>query len=223
MVDAPAIADFDDYATGTAAGSYTFYVNGKPPAPDAVLGAIQHIGDGSDANGGTSVISTDMVPGEGGAGYALQIADTNATHWGGVLLIYFPANGTTKPCLNAPSFQGLELSIRGSSPSGRFGVSLGMLDTTPIANGGLCDNPTATDCKNATIELHLPTDPAAWTKVQLPWSAFTPGVGSMQACVPVTGQNIAQLSIQPLMSYPPPTYSLAPGPYTIAIDNLRFY
>jgi hypothetical protein len=25
------------------------------------------------------------------------------------------------------------------------------------------------------------------------------------------------------MSYPPPNYMLAPGPYSIAVDNVRFY
>ena len=222
-VSAATVADFDDYASGTPASSYTYYVNGKPPARDALRGALQHIGDGSDMNGGTSVISTEMVTGEGGAGYALQIADSNATHWGGTLLFYFPASGTTAACLNAPSFQGVEFSIKGSSPSGRFGVSLGMLDTIPVANGGLCNNSTARDCENATIQLSMPADPAAWAKVQLPWGTFTPGVGSTQACVPVTGQNIVQLAIQPLMNYPPPNYMLQPGPYSIAVDNLRLY
>ena len=41
--------------------------------------------------------------------------------------------------------------------------------------------------------------------------------------MPVTGQNVAQISIQPLMSYPPPNYMLQPGPYTVAVDNVRFY
>jgi len=222
-VTAPAIADFDDYATGTAAGSYTYYINGKPPASGALLGAILHIGDGSDMNGGTSVISTDMVAGEGGTGYALQIADTNAVHWGGTLLFYFPAAGTTKACLNAPTYAGLAFSIRGAAPSGRFSVSLGMLDTIAVSDNGLCNSATASDCKNATIELAMPPDAATWADIQLPWSAFTPGIGSAGACVPVTGQNLAQVSIQPLMSYPPPNYMLQPGPYTVAVDNVRFY
>jgi hypothetical protein len=222
-VSAPAIADFDDYATGTAAGSYTYYVNGKPPAPDAVLGAILHIGDGSDMNGGTSVISTEMVAGAGGSGYALQVADTNATHWGGTLLFYFPSNGAPATCLNAQSYGGLEFSIKGASPSGRFSVSLGMRDTIAVADGGLCNDATASDCKNATIELSMLADPATWADVQLPWSGFTPGVGSGQSCVPVTGQNIVQIAIQPSMNYPPPDYMLQPGPYTIAVDDVRFF
>jgi hypothetical protein len=41
--------------------------------------------------------------------------------------------------------------------------------------------------------------------------------------VPVTGQNISRLGFQPFMSYPPPNYTLAPGPYAIAVDNVRFY
>jgi len=222
-VSAPTIADFDDYVTGTMAASYTYSVNGKPPAADTLLGAIQHIGDGSDMSGGTSVISTEMVTGEGGAGWAIQIANSNALHWGGVFLFYFPASTTSRSCLNGQTYGGLEFSIRGATPSGRYGVSLGMLDTIPAGDSGLCRNPIAADCKNATIELSMPTDATTWAKVQLPWSAFTPGVGSEQACVPVTGQNIAQLSIQPHMNYPPPSYSFQPGPYTMAIDNLRFY
>ena len=98
-----------------------------------------------------------------------------------------------------------------------------MDDTIAVADNGLCDNATASDCKNATLERTLSSDAATWTHVQLPWSAFTPGVGSGRACVPVTGQNVVQLAIQPLMNYPPPNYMLAPGPYTIAVDNVRFY
>jgi hypothetical protein len=45
-VRAPAIADFDDYVAGTGASSYTYYVNGKPPASAAVLGAIHTSGMG---------------------------------------------------------------------------------------------------------------------------------------------------------------------------------
>src|SRR6185436_5786411 len=116
-VSAPTIAAFDDYLPGTAASSYTYYVNGKPPAPDTVLGAFLHIGDGSDMNGGTGVISTEMVAGAGDAGYALQIADTNAIHWGGTLLFYFPPppSGAATTCLNAQSYGGLEFSIKGAS------------------------------------------------------------------------------------------------------------
>lgn len=222
-VHAPLIADFDDYAAGASAGSYTYYVNAKPPAADAVLGGLQHIGDGSDMNGGTGVITTEMVAGEGGAGYALQIADTNAMNWGGLLMFYFISGGASTACLNAPDYKGVEFSIRGSSPSGRFGVSLGMLDTTPVADKGLCDSPTASDCKFATFESALPADATTWMKVQVPWDSLTPGVGRARACVPVTGQNISRLVIQPFMSYPPPDYKLAPGPYAIAVDNVRFY
>src|SRR4029077_5913641 len=111
-------------------------------------------------NGGTSVISTEMVSGAGDAGYALQVADTNAIHWGGTLLFYLPPGGGAGPCLNAQGYGGLELSIKGSSPTGRFGVSLGMRDTIAVADDGLCDSATASDCKNASIELSLPAEPA---------------------------------------------------------------
>ena len=222
-VHAPVIADFDDYVTGSAAGSYTFYVNGKPPAADAVLGAIQHIGDGSDMNGGTSIISTDMVSGASGAGYALQVADTNATHWGGALLFFFPSSGATATCLNGDSYQGVEFSIKGTAPSGRLNVSLAMLDTTPAGSNGLCNNANPNDCKNAAIALPMPADGATWATIRLPWGAFTPGIGSAQTCVPVTGQNIVQLVIQPLMKYPPPNYQFESGPYTLAVDDVRFF
>ena len=221
-VHAPLIADFDDYAAGAAAGSYTYYVNAK--ASDAVLGGLIHVGDGSDMNGGTGVIATEMVVGEGGAGYALQISDTNAMNWGGLLMFYFiPPSSTATACLNAQDYHGVELSLRGSSPSGRFGVSLGMLDTTPVADKGLCDSPTASDCKTAQVSFALPADATTWMHVQVPWDVYTPGVGSGHACVPVTGQNIVRLVIQPFMNYPPPDFKLAPGPYVMAVDNVRFY
>ena len=221
-VTAPAITTFDDYVAGTAASSYTYNLSGTAPAA-SVLGGLVHVGDGSDGNGGTSVIATDMVTGAGATGYALQISNTNATNWGGLLLLFFPQTGATPTCLNTQSYRGVEFSIKGTSPSGRFGVSVGMLDTIPVADNGRCDNATATDCKNATIELAMPVDGATWAQVQVPWSAFTPGVGSGRACVPLTGQNIVNLVIQPFMKYPPPNYTLEPGPYAIAVDNLRFF
>lgn len=217
-VTAPTLADFDDYPGTGSAADYAFYVNAKPPESSAVRGAILHVGDGSDSNG-TSVITTEMVPGEGGSGYALQIGNTSAVNWGGLLMLYF----STPACLDARGYSGIELSVRGSSPSGRFGVTLGMLDTIPVANGGLCNDASADGCKDATLELTLPADTSAWTKVRVPWDALTPGVGNDLTCVPVTGQNVVRLVIQPFMSYPPPDFMLVPGAYTLAIDNVRFY
>jgi hypothetical protein len=215
-VSTPAITDFNDYAGGQA-GNYTYHV-------DAILGAILHIGDGSDTDdGGTSVITTEMVAGEGGTGYALEFSNTNATHWGGLLMFYSPSQGTTTTCLDAHRYAGVEFSIKGASPSGRFGVTLGMLDTIPTSDHGLCNNSTASDCKDATLEVALPADAATWKQVQVPWSSFTPGIGSALSCVPVTGQNIVRLVIQPFMKYPPPNYTFEPGSYQIAVDNVRFY
>jgi hypothetical protein len=222
-VTAPTIADFDDYAPGTAANSYSYYINGKPPAANALLGGLLHVGDGSDMNGGTSIVTTEMVTGANNAGYAVQISSTNAMNWGGLLMFYFLSGGTAPGCVNASTYRGVEFSIRGSSPSGRFGVSLGMLDTTPVADNGLCDNANSNDCKSASIDIPMPADPAAWTQVQVPWSALTPGVGRALSCVPVTGQNILRLVIQPFMRYPPPNYMLEPGPYSIVVDNVRFF
>jgi len=221
-VSAPTITNFDDYSGG-AASNYSYYVNAKPPAPDAVLGTILHVGDGSDMGGTPSIITTEMVAGENGGGYALRIADSNAQHWGGLLMFYFPSSAATTACLDGHGYGGLAFSIQGASPSGRVAVTLGMLDTIPTSDHGLCDSTPSSDCKDATIEVSLPTDATTWKQVQLTWSSFTPGVGSGQSCVPVTGQNLVRLVIQPLMRYPPPDYMFAPGPYTIAVDDVRFY
>jgi endo-1,4-beta-xylanase len=221
-VSAPAITNFDDYQGGDVA-SYTYYLNAAPPAPEAVLGGIQHVGDGSDTNGGTSVIATEMVAGEGGSGYALEFSNNNAANWGGLLMFYFPGASPGTACLDASGYSGVEFSIKGASPSGRFGVSLNMLDTIASADGGLCDNATASDCKNATLELSLPPDPEMWTRVRVPWGSLTPGVGSETSCVPVTGQNLVRLVIQPFMNYPPPDYGFEPGSYRVAVDDVRFY
>jgi hypothetical protein len=219
-IAAPSIANFDDYS-GMDAGSYTYSVSGKAPA-EPVRGAILHVDDGSAANG-TSVVTTEMVTGEGDAGYALQISNTNATTWGGLLMFYFPFGGATLSCMDARDYQGVEFAVKGVAPSGRFGVTIGMLDTVPTADNGLCNNPTSSDCKDANIEFLLPSSEAEWAQVQVPWSAFTPGIGSSTTCVPATGQNILRLVIQPFMSYPPPDYMFEPGAYTLAVDNVRFY
>ncbi len=74
-------------------------------------------------------------------------------------------------------FHGRRVLHQGSSPSGKFGVSLNQLDTMPPADGGLCDSSEEKDCENATLQLALPDDAETWTKVRVPWSALTPGVG----------------------------------------------
>jgi len=220
-IAAPSIANFDDYA-GADVGSYTFSVTGEAPA-EPVRGAILHVDDGSAANGGTSVVTTEMVTGEGDAGYALQISNTSAMNWGGLLMFYFPFGGATLSCMDARDYRGIEFAVQGVSPSGRFGVTIGMLDTVPTADNGLCDNATSSDCKDANVEFALPANAAEWTDVEVPWSAFTPGIGSSSSCVPATGQNIVRIVIQPFMSYPPPDYTFEPGAYTLAVDSLRFY
>lgn len=218
-VSAPALTNFDDFGGGDAA-SFTYFVNGAPPAAGSTPGAVQHIDDGSAANG--SVVSTKMVEGRDGTGYALEIADSNALTWGGLLSFYFPGSGGPG-CVDASAYAGVEFWIRGSSPSGNVGVSLNTLETVPTSAGGACDNASASDCKSATLQLPLPADQDTWTKVRVPWDALTPGIGSGAKCVPFAGQNITQLVIQPLMTYPPPDYSYAPGPYQIAVDDLAFY
>lgn len=188
----------------------------------AILGSLQHIDDGSAANG-TSVVSTEMVEGHDGSDDAMQISNTDAVNWGGLLSVSFPGNGSSPGCLDASAYDGVQFWIKGSSPSGNFGVSLNTLDTVPASSGGLCNGSAANDCKSATLQFALPADAETWMNVQVPWSAMTPGLGSQAACVPVTGQNLTQLVIQPFMAYPPPDFKLAPGPYQIAVDDLAFY
>lgn len=214
VVTTPALVDFDDFAGGNAA-SYTF------PVGDA-RGAVLHVDDGSAA-GGSSVVATEMVPGTNGGGHALRISNTNSLNWGGLLMLYLQGDGVTTPCLDARRYGGIELSVKGTAPSGRFGVNVSLLDTTPAADGGLCTNATASDCKDATTSFSLPSDPEVWTTVRVPWSEFTPGVGSDTACVPNVGQNVVRLVIQPFMSYPPPDYQFQPGAYSLTVDDLRFY
>lgn len=221
-VSAPAVADFDDYA-GSDASGYAYYVNARPPAANAVNGALLHVGDGSDANGGASVVATEMVIGEGDAGYALQFSNSNASNWGGLLMLYFPGSGAGPTCLDARSYGGVEFSVRGVSPSGKFGLNVGMLDTIPTAENGLCHKASANDCKDPSIELSLPADAATWTHVRVPWSAFTPGIAGGGTCVSTTGENVVRVVIQPFMRYPAPDYVFEPGAYAIAIDNVRFY
>ncbi len=81
-----------------------------------------------------------MVPGAADAGYALQFSNTNAANWGGLLMLYFPGTSATSSCLDASAYTGVEFSIKGSVPSGKFGVGLNMLDTMASTDGGLCDS-----------------------------------------------------------------------------------
>ena len=189
-----------------------------------MLGGILHVGDGSDTNGGTGVIATEMVTGEGDAGYALQIANTNATNWGGLLMFYFPYE-RHDACMPERAAAIAAWSFRSGAPLRRAGSASTSACSTRSRSpttGSATTRPPAT-ARTPTSRCTLPADAATWLQVQVPWSAFTPGVGSATSCVPVTGQNIVRLVIQPFMSYPPPDYMFEPGAYAIAVDNVRFY
>ena len=216
-VSSPVIVDFDDYEDGPA-DSYAFHVGGESGTPGSVLGGLLHIDDGSDG----ATITTEMVAGADGSPYAIRIASDDAQNWGGLLMLYFPSGGDIA-CLDGSEYAGIELSLKGSSPSGNAGVTLGMVDTNPTADGGLCDNASSDDCKEANVQVALPEDPEKWSRIQIPWSAFVPGMGSDGQCIPANGMNLMRLVVQPYMVYAPPTWEFSPGAYSLTIDSVRFY
>ena len=218
---APAIADFDDYTAGTAASSYTYYVNGE--AARSGRGARRDSAHRRRVGHERRDQRHRHRDGGGRGQRRLRDADRRTatrSNWGGLLLFYFPSNGA---CLNAQSYRGVEFSIKGSSPSGRIGVSLGMLDT--IAGHGqrglrqrdgerLQERQRRTETGVGRRDLGARADPVERVHARRrQWARVRAGHRAEHL----------QLAIQPFMNYPPPNYTLAPGPYTIAVDNVRFY
>lgn len=212
-VASTAITDFEDYDGTMPVSDWTFAFNAPAGEPDAVYAGVYDYSDG--------VGNHALVMGAGNtSSYAPTISNAQAggaDAWGAGL-------GMWMACIDATSFTGLSLDIKGSTPTGTVTLTVATEATAPPDEqnpdaGGTC----LTDCSDASAEIAVSDE---WTQVLLPWGAFTPGTAD-GAMVPVNGDNLIGINVQVGLEYVedennPGEYIPAPGSYDVAIDDLDF-
>jgi hypothetical protein len=156
----------------------------------------------------------EMPTGFGDTGYALKISDQEAKNWGGGVGFWM------SNCVDAATYSGIRLQVRGTVPTGMVGITVSTRDTVaPSAEGvGAC---MGTTCADASAEFAVGLDATAWTQVDLPWSAFTPGVGSGGVAAPLSGFGIMGLTFTVNLQYD--EVGPKPGPYDLTIDEIGYF
>jgi len=211
QLTSPVLADFESYDGATAADQWSFSFNAPAGTPSAVYAGTYQYSDGT----GAQQLRIDT----GNASrYAATISNPGATAWGGAL-------GMWMGCVDASSFDGLSFAVRGSVPGGTATLSLTTEDTSApdaanAARGGTCN----AGCQSPSAAFPVTN---GWSRVVLPWSAFTPGAAN-QASVPLTGNNIAGLTASVALSWVEDpnlagSYIAAPTGYELALDDVGFF
>ena len=210
----PGIADFDGYDGVTSLGTWFFPLGGN-----STTGVIAGpFGYGDRASGFPETF--DLVAGQDSK-YGLRIADTLAQAYGGGMGTWLSA------CLNASRFAGISFWVRGNVPTAKGTLTLSMQETlpsTPAKTGdaiGTCAG-TGTMCVHPTYPFDV-TD--TWTKVQVPWASFTPGMAPGGSVSP-DGRNIIQIQFGVGLVWAADAngvYQPTPAPYELVLDTLSFY
>ncbi len=210
----PGIADFDAYDGVTALPSWSFPLGG-----DSVSGVYAgpfRYGDRADGFPETF----EMTAGPSSK-YAMRIADTLAQNYGGGMGTWFSA------CVNATKFAGISFWARGNAPKVSLKIPMQeTLPSTPATAGdkiGTCGGTIA----DKTCVHPIFTFPVTntWTKIEAPWTAFTPGSAAGTAVSP-DGRNITQIEFAIELIWVPDTagvYMPTPAPYDLAVDSITFY
>jgi hypothetical protein len=210
----PGIADFDSYDGVTALGTWSFPLGGDS-ASGVTAGPFGY-GDRPDG-----FPETFQMTAGASSKYALRVADTLAQSYGGGMGTWLSA------CLNATAFQGISFWVRGNAPKTSLKLSMQeTLPSTPAKPGdaiGTC--PGSIDAKTCVHPIFTFTATDTWTKIQAPWSAFTPG-NAAGTPITVNGRNITQVEFVVELIWTPDTsgvYAPTPAPYDLSIDSLTFY
>lgn len=212
-VTSATITDFEEYDGTLPVSDWTFAFNA--PAGDAAS-VYAGIYDYSDAVGDHALLMTTG----NASSYAPSIRNARAggpDAWGAGM-------GMWMSCIDATSFTGLSLSIKGTTPTSTVTLTLATEATAPPdeANpdaGGTC----VSDCADASVEIAVSD---TWTQALLPWGAFAPGTAN-GATVSVNGDDLIGVNVQVGLEYvedpnSPGDYVPAPGSYDVAIDDLGF-
>jgi len=183
------VADFETYdgATDAATFGWTLYTDGA---------AVQRYAGLYANSDGTGTPAFSMVAGNAST-WAASASNPAATSWGGGV-------GFWMGCVNASSFTGISLAVRGSTPTGNVNVSLSV-------DGGSV---------SATV-------PVTETFVvqQIPFTTFT-NTETGALVTSTNGDNMEGLGVGASMVYVDDgtgTYVPEPGAYTVVVDDVTFY
>lgn len=210
QVGSTSFLDFDSY-DGT---NLSFLVAGEAVG-GVYMGPWELTDEGDETSPDPApTYALEMHTGFGDTGYALNVSDQEAKIWGGGVGFWMGG------CVDAATYSGVRLQVRGSVPTGTVRLEVATRDTLPPSTDGVgaC---TTTDCANAAAEFAVGLDPQEWTQIDLPWSAFTPGVGSGSVAAPLSGFGIAGLTFSVSVQYD--EVGAIPGPYDLTIDEIGFF
>jgi hypothetical protein len=212
----PGIADFDSYDGVAELTKWSFPLGGD--MANMVYAGIFGYGDNGDNKPETFELATGN-----GSKYAMRVADTMATEYGGGDGIWLSA------CLNASKLTGISFFAKGNTPDGKATFTLSMGDTTPATAAkpddkiGTCPG-DAMACVHPTFVFPVSAD---WTEVKIPWSAFTAG-NANGALIKPDGKNIIQVQWGAALVWAETPvgsgkYMPTPAPYDLAVDTVSFY
>jgi hypothetical protein len=187
---APGLVDFESYDGASAALDWSFEFNDDGSGMNLLYGGFFDNGDGSGA------ATLNMVGGDTST-WAVKATNSEASVWGGGI-------GFWLGCLNASSYQGISLAVRGATPN-QNGVSVA------ITVDGL------TEGVGTTIFV---TD--LFTTFELPFTEFTNESGET-----TNGDNIVGLVVNAQMMWlqdeVTEDWNPIPGAYEIVVDDITFY
>ncbi len=209
----PGIADFDTYA-GQDLSSWSFPLGGD--SASGVLAGTFRYGDRADGLPETF----EMTAGQSSM-YGMRVADTLAQDYGGGMGTWLSA------CLNATSFTGVSFWVKGNAP--KASLKMLMQETLPSTRAnpsdkiGTCAGTIADkSCVHPIFTFPVTN---TWTKIEAPWTAFTPG-NAVGTAVRPDGRNITQFEFAIELIWVPGdggAYVPTPAPYDVTVDSITFY
>lgn len=186
----PGIVDFESYDGATQALEWQFVFNDDGSGMSVLYGGFF---DNSDGSG---MASLQMVGGDTST-WAVRATNTEASVWGGGI-------GLWLGCMDASSYTGISLAVRGSTPDAN---SVSVAITADGLAAGVGTTISVTDL---------------FTTFELPFTEFTNEYEET-----TNGDNINGLAINAQMLWvqdeATEEWSVAPGAYEVVVDDITFH
>lgn len=186
----PSLVDFESYDGATEAIDWGFEFNDDGSGENVLYGGFF---DASDMSGTPTL---NMVGGDTST-WAVRATNTQASDWGGGI-------GLWLGCMNASSYTGISLAVRGATPN-QNAVSVAL--TVDGLTAGVGTTIYVTDL---------------FQTFELPFSEFTNDYDET-----TNGDNINGLAINAQMLWvqdeATEEWSVTPGSYELVVDDITFY
>jgi hypothetical protein len=220
-MQSPTIASFESYDGTTAAVDYSWMFGGATDGTLGVHTSTYAYGDGS----AEPVLS--ILAGHGG-NYGLTVSVTNASKWGEGFGLYLLDEQYKPGCIDASSYKGVTMWVRGMVPTGTFSFSVAMSQATKASAteaGGSCTGADDTTCKAPTA-VDLPVS-ETWTQVDVLWADLLGGLSGPDAPLVANGDNITGFGFGANLTFMPESegsmvYVPVPGDISIVVDDIAF-